>query len=77
MLFGLEIIAPVPILIITSGPHHGNVGSGIGEPGRKAKGITQYWIIFISSWSSFSGTARSPGRSPFFSFGRGVLLRRP
>ena len=61
LLFGLKVIAPMPILIVTSGPHHGNVGSGIGEPGRKAKGITQYRIVFISSWSPFAGIARSLG----------------
>ena len=26
------------ILIVTNGPHHGDVGGGIGEPGRTAKG---------------------------------------
>ena len=48
-----------------------------GEPGRKAKGIKQYRIIFGSSWSHFAGTARPPGSGSSSSFGRGFLLRRP
>ena len=54
MLFSLEVIALMPILIVTSGPQHGDIGSGIGAAGRKAKGITQYRVIFVNRWGGKS-----------------------
>ena len=77
MLFSLEVIALMPILIVTSGPQHGDIGSGIGAAGRKAKGITQYRVVFVNFWGHLAGTAWLPCGSPPSSLGREVLLRRP
>ena len=77
MLFGHHITAPMSILIVTSGAHHGDVDNGVWVPGRKAKGIAQYRVIFVNSRSIFAGAARSPRSGPSSSFEKGALLRRP
>ena len=77
MAFRRDVATPMPILVVTSGPHHGDIGSGIGQQGREAKSITQYRIVFVSLWGRLTGTARSPGSGPSSSLGWEVLLRRP
>ena len=36
MLFRLKIGTPMSISVMTSGPYRGDVGSGVGAPGREA-----------------------------------------
>ena len=77
MLFSLNVGTPMPISVITSGPHRGDVGSGVGAPGGEAQGTTQHRIVFVVSAHPLIGKKCPPRGSPSSPFGRGILVRIP